>query len=88
MPAFLAFLGVAIEQKAVRFHHPVDALHVHRRCALFASMSPEERMDAPTAVGRLPGDDLLDLGQQMLFRLGSPAPTLPGCVRCYLDDEV
>jgi len=50
----------------------------HRRCALFASLSSVQRMNAPIAVGRLPDDGGLDLGQQLVFRLGPSANGVAG----------
>jgi hypothetical protein len=52
------------KEQSVRLHHAIDPLHVDRRCtALFASLAPEQRMNAPIAVGRLTGNCVLDLGQ-------------------------
>ena len=86
MPTVLAVPGVAFEQETVCFHHPVDPLDVHRRCALFASPAPDQSVDAAIAVGRLPGDRSLDLSQQLGFRLRVPATALLCRGRCRLDD--
>ena len=35
------FPGMAFEQQSVRFHDPVNPLHVHRRIALLAVLAPQ-----------------------------------------------
>ena len=42
MPPFLARSGVAFEQQTVRLHHPIDPLHVYRRAAPLAALSPDQ----------------------------------------------
>src|SRR3954464_14534055 len=75
VPPFLTVAGMAVEQKTVRLHDPVDPLDVHGRTAPFAALTPEQRMDAPITVGRLTGDQRLDLGDKL--RLGVWATTSP-----------
>src|SRR6185437_11635503 len=84
VPPFLAAPGVAVEQKTVRFHDPVDPLDVHRRATLFAALTPEQRMDAPVTVGRLTGDQRLDLGDKRCFGLWPTAPALFGSASVLL----
>ena len=74
MPAVLAVPGVTIEQEVVCLHLPVDPLDVHWRCALFASLAPDHSLDAAIAIGRLTGNCVLDLSQQLVFQLG-PSPS-------------
>src|SRR6185312_1836873 len=78
VPPFLAAPGMAFEQQAVRLHDPVDPLHIYRRAAFFAALTPQQRMEAPVAVGRLPGDQRLDLGDKRRLGLRRPATPLAG----------
>src|SRR5215469_6647347 len=41
MPPVVAVSGMAFEQQPVRFHDPVNPLHVHRRIALLAALAPQ-----------------------------------------------
>src|ERR1051325_6766946 len=75
VPPFLTVAGMAVEQKAVHLHDPVDPLHVHGRTAPFAPLTPEQRMDAPITIGRLTGYQRLDLGDKL--GLGVWATTSP-----------
>lgn len=88
MPPVLAIPGMAFEEKPVRLHDPVDPLHVHRRAALLAALTPEERMDAPVAVGRLTGDQHLDLGNKLCLGLWTPPSALTGPLRGCLHSEI
>jgi len=72
MPPLDAVAGVALKQKAVRFHDPVHALDVHRRAAFVAATSPDQRVHSAIAVSRLTRDHLLDLGQQLGLALRRP----------------
>src|SRR5262249_23434560 len=56
MPAFLPATGMSLEQQTVRLHDAIDPLHVHCRAALFATLTPEQRVDAAVAVGGLTGN--------------------------------
>jgi hypothetical protein len=75
MLPLLAGSGMALEQQPVHLHDPVDPLHVDRRAAFFAALTPQQRMDASVAVGRLAGDQHLDLGDKL--RIGRRAPATP-----------
>jgi hypothetical protein len=76
MLPFLAIPGMAFEQQTVRLHNPIDPLRVHRRAALLMTLTPQQRMDAAVAVGRLAGDQRLDLGDELRLGLRSPTATL------------
>src|SRR5215471_489331 len=88
MPPFLAASGMALEQQTVRLHDPVDPLHVHHRAALLMTLTPQQRMDAAVAVGRLAGDQHLDLGDEIRLGLRSPTATLRGPLRCRLFSKI
>jgi hypothetical protein len=65
----------------MRLHDPVDAFDVDRRTAFFAALTPEQRMDAPRAVSRLPGDQRLDLADKLCLGLWGTSPPLLGPIR-------
>jgi hypothetical protein len=88
VPPFLAASGMALEQQAVRLHDPVDPLHVHYRAALLITLTPQQRMGTAVAVGRLAGDQQLDLGDELRLGLRSPTATLRGPLRCRLLSKV
>src|SRR5262249_5506529 len=52
MPPLDAVAGVALEQKAVRFHDPVHALDIHRSAAFVAATSPDQCVHSAIAVSR------------------------------------
>jgi hypothetical protein len=58
--------NVAIEQRAVSLHAPVDSLVIGRFCS--QRLPLENGVDPPIAVGRQLGDDRLDLEDQFLIR--------------------
>ena len=58
------------------------------RATLFAALTPEQRMDAPVTVGRLTGDQRLDLGDKRCLGLWSTAPALSGPLRCCLHGQI
>ena len=62
--------GVALEQQAMRLHHPVDALDGDRRPGGRFTLATQQSVDATVAVGRQLRDDRLNLGQQRRIRLG------------------
>ena len=45
-------------------------------------------MNAPVAIGRLTGDQHLDLGDKFRLGLRTPTATLPGPLRCRLRGEI
>jgi hypothetical protein len=81
VPLFLTATGIAVEEATMRLHDPVDAFDVDRRTAFFAALTPEQRMDAPVAVGRLAGDQRLDLTDKLCLGLWATSPPLPGPIR-------
>ena len=72
------------ERSSAPLDPPTSADAVHHRAALFAPLTPEQRMNAPVAVGRLTGDQHLDLGDKFRLGLRTPTATLPGPLRCRL----
>src|SRR4029077_20434573 len=88
VPPLHATAGVALEQQPVRLHDPIDAFDVDRRSALLPATPPDQRVYPAIAVGRLAGDGLFDLGQQLGFRLRrTPAPAAR-CSSTCLRDQV
>src|SRR5262249_61375681 len=52
------------------------------------TLTPRQRMNAPVAVGRLAGDQRLDLGDQLRLGLRTPATPLPGALGGCLHSEI
>src|SRR3954454_15613086 len=88
MPPFLTGTGVACQQEAMRLHHPVDPFDIHRRTALFVALTPQQCMDAPVSVGRLAGDQCLDLSDKLCLGLWGPAPPPTGPLQAGLHGEI
>ena len=88
MPRFLAAPGIAVEQKPVRLHDPVDPLDVHCRAALFAALTPQQRMDASIAIGRLTGDQPLDLGDKLSLGPWATTSPLPAALASCLHRQI
>src|SRR3954468_7122129 len=79
---------MAVEQKTVRLHDPVDPLDVHGRTAPFAALTPEQRMDAPITVGRLTGDQRLDLGDKLGLRVWATTSPPPAPLACRVHGQI
>src|SRR5262249_31381300 len=60
--------GMAIEQKAMDLHHPVDPLVVRGLQTRGQRLALEDGVNAPVAVGRQFGDRRLDLSHECLVR--------------------
>ena len=68
--------SMALEQKAMDLHHPIDPLAVGGRTALGHGFAAQPGPDAGIAVAWHVVDDCLNLGQQRLFRQGWTASAL------------
>src|SRR5919204_56364 len=72
----------------MRLHDSVDPLDVHCRAALFTALTPEQRMDASVAVGRLTGDQRLDLGNKLGLGLRASTSLLPAPLASRLHRQI
>src|SRR5438270_8979906 len=66
----------------------LDPFDVHCRTALFAALTPEQRMDAPVTVSRLTGDQRIDLGDKLCLGLWATTSPLSGPLRCRLHGQI
>jgi hypothetical protein len=67
---------MALKQETMHFHHPINPIHVYTRATLFSALMAEQSMDALIAVGRLTGDQRLDLRDKLRLGLRTSSATL------------
>ena len=78
MAALADAARMALQHKAMSFHHPIYALGVDGRASRAARLPPQKRPDPAVAIGRLSADDRLDVAHEIIVRLGGSPNSLKG----------